>query len=760
MKRHGRNRRATPATCFAALCLLLGWSEPSASQPATPPANVEVVPPLGHAGDGIYAAQVSANGAVMASSGEDFSIRMWDVKTGRFLRTLFVDAAAKHGPGITLSSDGTVLLASLYFGQKVFDTRSGKVMLDFPDKDITDYVVAMSADGKTVASASAIEKTIKVSDTAQGKEIWSLRGHGAKVTALAFSADGKRIASGSTDASVRFWSAETGKTLKVIEKHDGEISSLSYSPLGSRLLVRGASDAVLLDAESGQDLAHISNVDGADFDFSADDAWLISNSDGAVRLWNTRSGEASAICPDGMKDYRLIGFAADNGQVLFEKDAAIVSVSVKTCEIVEMKIAHAGIAITSDRRRLLVTNGHVLELTELATAAVVQTFAPGTEDAGSNWLSADGTMQLWTGADGLVHARDIKTRKNLGGCEQKVADFGTPALSPDHRQLILSHDDNAISFCDLATSKVAAPLYSHKETVHAIAMSPSGALLASGDEEGTVKVWDLKANRLLQTLTGRARSISTLNFSADERKLFAGTNDNRVHIWDVASWRELQVLRMMSGPVAAVDLSLDGKTVAAGSSALEIRLWDVQSGKQICKLKTDYPGDRMSSTGAVVYSPVNKHLMASSYGNRILVWDVEAGRALRTFAGIGAAIVGLGFAPDKIHLLSVDDAGILNYWDPATGTLLASVMTFPHGEWIVITPEGFFDASSAKVGRSLNLVRGLDVTAIDPAYDQLYQPGLVQEKLAGDPNGHVKAAAARLDLAKVVDSSTTAPAAH
>jgi hypothetical protein len=87
-------------------------------------------------------------------------------------------------------------------------------------------------------------------------------------------------------------------------------------------------------------------------------------------------------------------------------------------------------------------------------------------------------------------------------------------------------------------------------------------------------------------------------------------------------------------------------------------------------------------------------------------------------------------------------------------------MTFPHGEWIVITPEGFFDASSAKVGRSLNLVRGLDVTAIDPAYDQLYQPGLVQEKLAGDPNGHVKAAAARLDLAKVVDSSTTAPAAH
>jgi WD40 repeat protein len=730
-----------------ALLLFLGCATPSASQPATAPERVEVVPPLGHSADGITAAEISANGAVVASSGEDFSIRLWDVKTGRFLRTLFVDAAAKRAPRIALSSDGTVLLAALYFGQKVFDTRTGKVMLDFPDKDITDYVVALSADGKTVASASAIEKTIKVSDTAQGKEIWSLRGHGAKVTALAFSPDGKRIASGSTDAPVRLWSAETGKPLKVIEKHDGEVVSLSYSPLGSRLLVRGASDAVLLDAESGQDLAHISNVDGADFDFSPDDAWLISNSNGAVRLWNTRSGEASTICPDGMKDYRLIGFAADSAQVLFEKDAAIVSVSTKTCEIAAFKIDHAEIGISADRRRLLVANGPAVELTELATATVVQTFAPKTEGVSSNWLSLDGTMQLWTGADGLVHARDIQTRRNLGSCEQKVADFGSPALSPDHRQLILSHDDNAISFCDLATSKVAAPLYSHKDTVHAIAMSPSGGLLASGDEQGTVKIWDFKAKRLLQTLTGRARSISTLNFSADEKRLFAGTNDNRIHIWDVANWRELQVLRMMSGPVAAVDLSQDGKSVAAGSSALEIRLWDAQSGKQIRKLNTDYPGDRMSTTGAVVYSPANKRLMASSYGNKILVWDVEAGRALRTFAGTGAAIAGLAFAPDKSRLLSVDEAGILKYWDPNTGTLLAQVFTFPDGGWLVITPEGFFDASSAKAGRSLNLVRGLDVTAIDRAYDQLFQPSVVQEKLAGDPNGKVKAAAARLNLA-------------
>jgi WD40 repeat protein len=744
--KHHACRRGTISFSIA-LSLWLGWAEPSASQPATPSAAIEVVPPLGHSGDTIAAAQVSADGAIVVTSGEDFSIRVWDVRSGRFLRTLFVDAAAKRAPDITLSSDGTLLFASLYFGPKVFDTRSAKVILDFPDNDEIVHVLAMSADGKAVARSA--DKVIQLFDVTQAKPTLKLQGQGAKVTAIAFSPDGKRVASAGADGSARLWSTETGKPLRDLEKYNGEISSLVWSPLGTRILLRGSSDAVLLDAETGQGLAYISNVDTADFNFSTDDARLISNNNGVVRLWNGKGGDGPGICPVRMKDYRLIGFSADVGQILFEKDNAIASLDTKTCEIASSKIDHAQIGISADRRRLLVANGHAAELTELATATVVQSFAPKTEESSSNWLSLDGTMQLWTGADGLVHARDIQTRKSLGSCEQKVADFGSPALSPDHRQLILSHDDNAISFCDLSTSKVAAPLYSHKETVHAIAMSASGRLLVSGDEEGTVKVWDLKANRLVKTLAGQARSISTLNFSADEKKLFAGTNDNRIHIWDVASWRELHVLRMMSGPVAAVDLSADGKSIAAGSNALEVRLWDVQSGKQTRKLNTDYPGDRMSSTGAVVYSPANKRLMVSSYGNKILVWDLEAGRALRTFAGTGAAIAGLAFAPDKVHLLSVDDTGILKYWDPNTGTLLAQVFNFPDNGWLLITPEGFFDASSENIGRSLNLVRGFDVMPIGRAYDPLHQPDLVREKLAGDPGGKVKAAAARLDLATV-----------
>ena len=52
----------------------------------------------------------------------------------------------------------------------------------------------------------------------------------------------------------------------------------------------------------------------------------------------------------------------------------------------------------------------------------------------------------------------------------------------------------------------------------------------------------------------------------------------------------------------------------------------------------------------------------------------------------------------------------------------------------------------------LTVVRGLEVYSIDQFYQTLYRPDLVREKLAGDPDGKVRAAAAKLDLAKLIDS--------
>lgn len=83
--------------------------------------------------------------------------------------------------------------------------------------------------------------------------------------------------------------------------------------------------------------------------------------------------------------------------------------------------------------------------------------------------------------------------------------------------------------------------------------------------------------------------------------------------------------------------------------------------------------------------------------------------------------------------------------DLVSGALLATFLSATDGEWIILTPEGFFSASP-KGAELLRIVRGLEVFAIDRFRDVLQRPDLVAEKITGDPGGTVRTAAAKLDL--------------
>ena len=66
---------------------------------------------------------------------------------------------------------------------------------------------------------------------------------------------------------------------------------------------------------------------------------------------------------------------------------------------------------------------------------------------------------------------------------------------------------------------------------------------------------------------------------------------------------------------------------------------------------------------------------------------------------------------------------------------------FADNTWIVLTPEGFFNASEGAAVH-VNLVRGLEVMPSDRLGGALAWDELAREALAGDPDGRVAAAAA------------------
>ena len=80
----------------------------------------------------------------------------------------------------------------------------------------------------------------------------------------------------------------------------------------------------------------------------------------------------------------------------------------------------------------------------------------------------------------------------------------------------------------------------------------------------------------------------------------------------------------------------------------------------------------------------------------------------------------------------------------------------PNAGWLIITPEGFFSGSDRDTDM-LTIVRGLESTNIGQVHRSLYNPDLVREALAGDPDGEVKRAAQVIDLSKVLAAAHRQP---
>jgi len=119
---------------------------------------------VGHGGP-VRSVSFDADGRRVASAGEDTTVRLWDVATGKGLATL-----AGH----------------------------------------TDRVLAVrfAAQGQAILSAGYDrDRTVRVWDSATGQPGRVLVGHPRGIAALALSADGRRLASGDYSGQVRLWDA-------------------------------------------------------------------------------------------------------------------------------------------------------------------------------------------------------------------------------------------------------------------------------------------------------------------------------------------------------------------------------------------------------------------------------------------------------------------------------------------------------------------------------------------------------------------------
>ena len=273
-----------------------------------------------------------------------------------------------------------------------------------------------------------------------------------------------------------------------------------------------------------------------------------------------------------------------------------------------------------------------------------------------------------------------------------------------------------------------------------VAFSPDGKYAASGSRDSKIKLWDIATGKEVRTLagtfSGHSDGVKSIAFSPDGKYLLSGSFDKKIKLWEVETGDPIRTFTGHNWQVQSVAFSHDGRQAFSRSGDRIIKIWDVASGRNIRTFSCDDVdangrplGSQMVVSGA--FSPDGRHMFTTNRLGNINLWDIEAGRPFGVFRGHTGYVEGEVFSKDMKTFASGGYDGTVRIWDIATGKEIAQFISLKDGEWIVLTPEGYYN-SSLNAHKYLNIRMGNKVYNIDQFYDVFYRPDIVAAKLRGD----------------------------
>jgi WD40 repeat protein len=521
--------------------------------------------PLEHV-DPKMTAAFSPDGKLIATGGQDGTVRLWDAVTGE--------------------SRG-----------KPFRASSPVLALAFSPNSQT--FVTGTFDGRA-----------QLWDVATGKPHGPVLQHRGPVKAVAFSHDGSMVATGGTVMQVakaiglhrvdggeaRLWAAATGEPLGPPLQHPGPVWSVAFSRRDS-LLVTGAEDSHLrlfltaTGAPVGKPLAHTGLV-----------RCVVISSDGSLALAASSGGGPQTaklwLLPDERSLARLLLQPGNLRCLAFSPRgrALLTGTDDRTARLWDLS--------TGGLTAPALCHGPVV-LPDRTKADPNQIVAVG--------FSSNGHLMLTASEDGSVRFWDRTNR--LRWQFQTATWISSIAWGPDDRTMLVCDHDGLARIWDAATARCLDPPLGAQGWPGGIAaISPDGTTLLTANANGAW-LWDRQTHRRLHHWP-RSPNLAFALFYPDGKKVLAVAGGS-AHIWDVSTGQVTgaPAFRLQDG-IGKAAFSPDGRCILITGTDEVGRLWDVETGQVI--------GPRLSAAGArpVSFDAAGRLLAVGGPEGRVTVWPV------------------------------------------------------------------------------------------------------------------------------------------
>ncbi|TWU77118.1 WD domain protein [Metarhizium rileyi] len=182
-------------------------------------------------------------------------------------------------------------------------------------------------------------------------------------------------------------------------------------------------------------------------------------------------------------------------------------------------------------------------------------------------------------------------------------------------------------------------LHGHTGPVSQVRISPNGKFIASASADGTLKLWDAATGAHMDTLVGHMAGVSCVAWTPDSNTLASGSDDKAIRLWD----------RVTGRPKTTTRKSLAGQDTAA--------------------LRGHH-----NYIHCLAFSPKGNILASGSYDEAVFLWDVRAGRLMRSLPAHSDPVSGIDFCPDGTLVVSCSTDGLIRVWDTSTGQCLRTLV--------------------------------------------------------------------------------------